>query len=427
MNRKKYLLSLLFILIIFKPIRSMGVFEYLYQNSGIVQDPRVQLTATLAVAAGGYLGWQGIKYANSPQSFTPSIQNCKTCTFIPNNDATTPEKLSTTLAVATDMCSSGPLPAHIIKITKNDNTEYWHAHQGVPAMTEQKLISIYANGYAWSHTPPKVDSLHDVDRYKGATASVLKVPKKIANGTLPQNVPAVAFDFPDDRRRFNFGQSLDLSCFNAVYNEAQKNNSQAQFVCIGLCRGASVLLQTLANKTNVKALVLESPYLSLKSASEQMSKKFLPVPGGSVLVHTFFKWFYPNYTPCDDNVLLNAAQNIPNTVPILIAHLKGDQVVSDESIKRLIHCLKQTGNNNVNLFVVKNKPNNKQNKIEHGFIASTRSFQSVSNAFFKQCGISCDEQLAKEGSEYLANALFNSTTDISQWRITADEKASVSI
>jgi hypothetical protein len=216
------------------------------------------------------------------------------------------------------------------------------------------------------------------------------------------NIPStcVTFEFDDDRRSFNFGQRGDLTRLSLIYEELAQTH---ELVLFGSCRGGTTLLNLLSNpdtpfKSSIKALVLESPSLSLAKLSEQVGKNYLGwMPGSGSLIHTFFKTWFPSYDAHFPSCL-NQLANIPQELPILIGHVENDKVIAWSEIHDLVKGLIKSGHNHVYLARIVDPA------ITHARLNSNEQFRNVLNAFLAHYNLPHDAQKARAGVELLESA-----------------------
>jgi hypothetical protein len=209
------------------------------------------------------------------------------------------------------------------------------------------------------------------------------------------NIPStcVTFDFNDTRRSFNFGQQGDLTRLSLIYEELAQAH---ELVLFGSCRGGTTVLNLLSNpdtpyKSSIKALVLESPSLSLAKLSEQVGKNYLGwMPRSGSLIHTFFKTWFPSYDAHFPSCL-NQLTNIPHDLPILIGHVENDKVIAWSEIRDLVKGLIETGHNHVYLSRIVDPA------IAHARLNSNEQFRRVLNAFLAHYKLPHDAEKARAG------------------------------
>lgn len=207
----------------------------------------------------------------------------------------------------------------------------------------------------------------------------------------------VTFEFDDDRRSFNFGQKGDLARLSLIYEELAQTH---ELVLFGSCRGGTTVLNLLSNpdtpyKNSIKALVLESPSLSLAKLSEHVGKNYLGwMPRSGSIIHTFFRTWFPNYNAHFPSCL-NQLINIPHDLPILIGHVENDKVIAWSEIHDLVKGLVETGHNHVYLARIIDPA------ITHARLNTNEQFRNVLNAFLAHYKLPHNAEKAHAGVELL--------------------------
>ncbi len=212
--------------------------------------------------------------------------------------------------------------------------------------------------------------------------------------------PCITFNYNDERRVFNFGQTADLACLRAAYNQVKNQD----IVLIGTCRGATTALNLLSRLepkdfAHIKAVILESPSLNLKNLATQVAHSYIGwLPKSPTILHSFFRVWFPNYDPNYPSFLPKLG-NIPQDIPILIGHLEGDKVISYDDITAIVRQLRTTGHKNVYLTIMHDKT------ITHARLSRIPAFGQIANAFLKRHGIRYNKKLAALGESLLKKAL----------------------
>lgn len=208
--------------------------------------------------------------------------------------------------------------------------------------------------------------------------------------------PSIAFIYQDDRRAFNFGQDLDQKTLNTLYEKT----GNRELILYGLCRGALTILGWLENFENnntIKAVILESPALSLKDICLEVGKNSLNMTQGRLL-HFLFKNYFPNYDS-NNTSTLNALEKLHVTpeTPFFIGHIKGDNITTDEKVSLLVKTLRATRTNPIYFFVC-------DEALDHGKLSRSQAYQQTVNAFLKKYDLPHDASLAEQGEESLLQA-----------------------
>ncbi len=234
---------------------------------------------------------------------------------------------------------------------------------------------------------------------------------------LPSTIPCVTFDFPCYRKEFDHAQDLQRTSLEYMINKLDAD----QIIINSVCIGSTVVLRMLAESdqkllTPIKAAVLQSPPISLKDISEQLARTYVSwVPYSGSMIYGLFKALHPNINSYKDALISALEQSPPSSIPLLIAHIKGDNWVSDESIFNLVTTLKQKSKN-VYLLVIERDPDN---LIRHGSLHKSKTFGNIVHAFLKACDLPHNADQAARGTESLEDAQQNvSASSIKEWVIS---------
>lgn len=221
--------------------------------------------------------------------------------------------------------------------------------------------------------------------------------------------PFMLFDFPDAHEKkgycrdehVNLGQEEDIERIRQAYDYAQKKLPQSQGVVLtGISRGAATCINFVAmhQPEKVKALVIESPFDTLKSVVDHLLNRFnlswMPYSTdvGMMLVDSKFERVDPQgLFPLDLIV------HIPGHIPILIVGSHSDDVVPITSVRRLYAALKRTGHAHVYLLEL--------TKGRHGRLIKGEQrevYSSCVHAFYERYSLPCIRELAEQGKEILA-------------------------
>ena len=324
-------------------------------------------------------------------------------TFNPTLDSLNAATLTPCANRYQDASIKKPSAPEVIKELKNGNEVNINfngtsilAQQSIKVPTHGETLFICSRGYGGSRP-------FECNAIQGAGAGLHSAARYIRDNII--TAPCIAFDYPDDRKKFNFAQEADQQSLETIYDAVIQKAPNKKIVLFGSCRGATNILHTVARIArnnperlrNVKGLILESPPLSLEAVTQQIGKQDLAwLPGGGTILHKVFKFIFPAHDPDKDHSLADVLADIPTDVPILITHLKGhDAVVSDNNMKTIIESLQRK---NVYLHIV-DKPTAK-----HGFLGHLSSVQEIANAFLKEHQLPHKSALAIQGKRLLENA-----------------------
>jgi len=219
------------------------------------------------------------------------------------------------------------------------------------------------------------------------------------------------YDYPDTTSWFwrvnwtqtSLGQWNEVAGFKNAFDQAIAHTHAPQnkyFNLNGMSRGATTILNFMGlhgNKSQytsrVKSLIVESPFATTKDLAKNMlSKIYLDqVPGMSTLAHSLVSvafWQHDTAGEC----AIDAVENIPTDVPIMLVCSKEDTVVPASSTIALYKKLRATGHNKVHIFVADHGI--------HGRILHDKDgvrYQNVVQAFYKKYGLHHNAQLAELG------------------------------
>lgn len=208
--------------------------------------------------------------------------------------------------------------------------------------------------------------------------------------------PCITFDYPDGRKYSNFGQSLDEKCLELIYTKTSERNPTTDIVLIGECRGTQTILKLASKKLpNIKALILESPMISVKSVTKHLTNNYVRwLPYGHKIAHRLLTWIYPNYKEHEDDITPYLPQ-IPANLPILIVHAKNDKFVATSKVNKLIADLHASGHDNVYYLLIEDE------EAKHAALTYNLQFQYIAHAFLKKYNLPHDEEQAIGGKELL--------------------------
>lgn len=218
--------------------------------------------------------------------------------------------------------------------------------------------------------------------------------------------PVVTFNFPDAHEgplRVNFtktslGQSNEVQHLAQMYHQTHER-LDSRLVLFGLSRGASTTLNFMAmhNPPNVHALVLESPFDSTDTIVQSMLKKahLSNIPGshtiGKALISSvFFKHNAWGLQP------IKSAPAIRKNLPIFIACSLEDGLIPAQSTMRLYLKLRETGHDNVYLFIAETG--------QHSEIINAddaHDYQHAVHAFYKEYNLPHNSEFAALGKKNL--------------------------
>ncbi len=221
--------------------------------------------------------------------------------------------------------------------------------------------------------------------------------------------PFMLFDFPDAHQKkghcrdehVNLGQEEDILRMNQAYEYAVKKVPNAEgFVLTGISRGAATCINFVATHQpeNIKAIVVESPFDTIKSVVDHLLKRFnlhwmpFSTDMGMLIAETKFE--------CLDTqgiLPLNLITHIPSTIPILIVGSHSDDVVPISSIRALYTALKRTGHQHVYLLELTTGRHARLTQGAQGML-----YASCVHAFYHRYGLPHNSDLVEQGQQILA-------------------------
>lgn len=324
----------------------------------------------IAIAATG-IGLASIyaayRWFHSPEDYKPTLKNMNTITFRPSSHI--PSHILTIDELITEIHDHRP--PHQANLIINDKP--YTVHRGVHLRSDDSIAFIYSRGYA------KTNTLGENDNFiqQGACAKAGHI---MYHDKIIGNAPLISFDYPDDRRCFSFGQTIDVNCLSTIYRETLSSNPHLNIVLVGDCRGAKTALEFIVTHQpkNLKALIIMAPFISARDLTDKIAESHLAsIPFSKTLLHAFFQLYFPAYDTHKDN-LFDKLDTIPHDLPILIAHRTQDTLVSNETIERLFLKLKGSGNPDVQLVTVDDTTE------PHSKLTSNKEIQRSIGLFLKR-------------------------------------------
>lgn len=245
----------------------------------------------------------------------------------------------------------------------------------IPSGYKNKTIFIYVSGYAGPFSTA---------RYKYAGSGAYSAYMCFEQGIM-HDAPCISFDAPVNYpSSFNLGQKLDQDCLDAVYQETVRLNPEAHIVLVGLCRGATTILNYLTNPSNkrnfepIKAVILESPILSLEALINQVTQTQVPKDLGLVLPY-LLQATLPNYE-WNQPTIIQHASAFPDHIPILMSGLVHDTIASYQDICAIIQSLKDA-QKNIDFFAC-DAP-----EIKHANLVIVKDYQEKVHTFLRNHGL----------------------------------------
>lgn len=296
-------------------------------------------------------------------------------------------------------------PLRINKVHQSGSLEVL-VHKGIEPLKDNRFITVMSNGYGsrlkrwWRGIPQE-------------KATIVSAYNDYKHDTIFS--PCVASEYSHDRAYFTFGQDIEAKSLELIYTITHQENLHAQIIVIGNCLGARAALYfTAQNPTNLAALAIQSPFISMPQLVNNISKSYVSwFPGSRPIIKWLFsRWFY-NYKP-ENDTLLDAAAALPKHLPIFVAHLLNDTHVSNEDMLEFIKTIRDSEHHDLYLFVL----DSPTKKVVHGRLQETKPYVQALNAFYEKHNLPHDPVLAKQGKQLLHNARHNvQVTSVTDWKV----------
>lgn len=247
---------------------------------------------------------------------------------------------------------------------------------GVPT-DYKETIYIYVSGFAGNFS---------FNKYQFPSNSA-HATYNLFNNSVINSAPCISYCAKKSHKRttFNFGQGIDQKALDMIYQETIRKNPKAKIVLIGICIGATTILNYLANPehstdkfNNVEAIILECPGISFDEVIEEIKQNYMPriVKG---ITKMLLKAWFPNYKSHLPTILENYA-NIPTHIKILIAYVQHDKVTSSKGAKKIIEKL---NNRHQHLYAYEFI----DKKVKHGRLSSYEDYRRYIHAFLNTYGL----------------------------------------
>lgn len=229
--------------------------------------------------------------------------------------------------------------------------------------------------------------------------------------------PFMLFDFPDAHEKkgycrdehVNLGQEEDIERLKSAYEYAHKKLPHYNgCVLTGISRGAATCINFMATcqPEKVKAIVVESPFDTLKSVVNHLLDRFklrwIPFCKDMSMMFIdskFEKLDIQGIFPLD------LISHIPQYVPVLIIGSHSDDVVPITSVQKLYATLRRTGHQHAYLLALTQGQHGRLVKGEQREI-----YVSCVHAFYERYGLPHNRDLAQQGQQILAECQPELTT-----------------
>lgn len=178
-----------------------------------------------------------------------------------------------------------------------------------------------------------------------ASVAISQPTAYIKNGAIDST--CYTFSFNDSVNTLNFGQERDCKLLLDAYTQVQQKHPHASIVLIGISRGASTIINMLAQEQGdwspVKAVILESPFMSVDSLIEHISNSYTYyVPYGKNMLQKII-YSLPLYNPYGIQTI-NMIPQFPQQIPVFIGYSTADKTVAPGDAQTIIALLQNQGN-----------------------------------------------------------------------------------
>jgi hypothetical protein len=379
------------------------------------------LWAVPTALIGSALATLGFRWFHKPTPFTPTEENLHIATLIPQHSPDASKKTILNITALKQKIQEEKILGtcidignRVIDIYSGTPQSSVLKHNSAPTRTNKILAKTNKTLSNMQENTIAADSSSECPIWIVSPGFMGHRPQKYSQQPEPESGleqathfitanmihgPCLSFDYNDNRRVFNFAQQTDICCLKKVFDTIK----QQDCILIGTCRGATTILQMLTQLpaqelAHIKAVILESPALNLQSLATQVAHSYVDwLPKSPFFIHTFFKFWFPNYDPHFPS-FLDKLDHLPRNLPILIGHLENDRVISYGDIAAVVQKLRETGHTQLYLVKVHDA------KITHARLSKIPSFTQAVNAFLQHYKLPHDTHLAKLGENALALA-----------------------
>lgn len=331
---------------------------------------------------------------------TPTLQNLNAGHLFPANPGLKVPRKQANIPSLFKKINKGKMPAACtVVIPTNTINSVWVFQNGLPCQVSTPIFI---------HSGPRDDFMGRF--WHGRDGHGIRCSHPWIKNTIVSN-HFVTFDYFYEPKGFDFGQGVNIDCFDLIYQELAQKNPQAPLIVAATCIGAKIALEFAANRPcdHIQAMILESPFIDVHQLMNNIDKTYgawLPFEIKSVL-----KWYFSD---CKDPIKrphADLSQINPN-LPIFIAHLENDSFYTNQDMFELVNQLRASGNTNIYLLVLRN------DRHKHGHLNNIKEFAQATSAFLAAYNLPFTPNLATEGKELLDIAYTNAQAmDPSEWVI----------
>ncbi|PKN03741.1 hypothetical protein CVU75_00705 [Candidatus Dependentiae bacterium HGW-Dependentiae-1] len=381
--------------------KTLQAFRFVLSLLLIPQEAPLHATPTLkeltlytaSAAAATYIGYLA---CSKPATCIPTFDSLQALSAIPIEQQSTSEIPIITIVDPVHSAPPSPRASTVAKgligiveptkpfILSVNNMQHM-VTSGAAATTLRCDEPLWINICGW-------DPCSGRDTARGINENIRLTKRGLGNHIV--HGPALFIALNDKRRVFNFGQDTDQKNIDFAYHQAEDKD----IIWNARCKGASALLgwmQHYPSNARVRAIILESPTISLHYTCQDVSIRLTHSKIIGALIHRLFTFYYPNYSAekAKEQEEIAPLQLDPN-VPIFIGNIKKDPISSDTTITNLVKQLRKKSQNPIYYYVC-------QEPITHAYLNTSKEYQRVINAFLKQYNLPHNEELAQQGQELL--------------------------
>lgn len=279
--------------------------------------------------------------------------------------------------------------------------------QGILRSPGNQDLFLFSRGYApRGSIMPGTPILSEYQNLVNIGGGAMSGYMAFKDNLVPHDATVYTFDYPDERRFLNLGQSIDQECLNVIWQHVVASNKNSPIIGIGNCRGAYTLLShASSNPEELKALVLISPFVSIDELIKTTAQNHLKFPYAHQTLRTLFGYALPNWNK-DIPSIVQLVQMIKPTIPVFIAYRTNDALISEVNIHLLIKALSITSEKiptQRSIYCLRVDGD----RGSHDTISHNKILQQALHAFYAAHQITHDTTLACKGKELLETILIH--------------------
>lgn len=171
-----------------------------------------------------------------------------------------------------------------------------------------------------------------------SNAATTQAARYINSGAITST--CYTFCFHDRLNTLNFGQEKDCDKLASAYAQVKEKHPHASLVLVGISRGASAIINTMAAHRDVdwspvKAVILESPYEHVEGLIEHIMNSYAPfVLFGKNILYGLLQKLTAYRSQGIQSI--DMIERFPQHIPLFISYSKTDKTVCPECTRTLI-------------------------------------------------------------------------------------------